>query len=99
MSEEISLKEFLTDKMDDLGNSINKSINDVNATLKDHNGRLRTNEEWRNRMIGALIIISIVVSGLLFPAIISVLRGKVANADTKLTSEELQQIVTQLKTQ
>jgi hypothetical protein len=39
---------------------IKEKISDMNNTLISHNGRLRKTEEWKNRIIGGLAIISIV---------------------------------------
>lgn len=65
---------------------VNESIVDMNDTLKKHNGRLSKVEVWINRSIGALVIISVIVSSLLFPLIIRLVTDNKAS-DAKIKEQ------------
>jgi len=73
MPEKISIVDLLSEIKSSNTNehqTIVKSVDVLCNTITEHNGRLRKLEEWQNRIIGAIIIIGIIVTGLAFPIII-----------------------------
>lgn len=59
-----------------------KNIDKLTCVIDSHNGRLRKVEEWQNKMIGAIAIIGLVVTGLIFPSIIKISASIMASAKT-----------------
>ena len=81
MSEEVSLKEHLSMEIKNLGDSICKRVDRVDITLKEHNGRLKAGEMWRERIVGMFItasalisVLAFIIGGLIFPAIIKAIK-------------------------
>jgi len=87
MPEKISIVDLLSEIKSSNTNehqTIVKSVDVLCNTITEHNGRLRKLEEWQNRMIGAIAILGLIVSGLVFPVLIktasSIVQAKVNSA-------------------
>ena len=58
---------------------IRKAVEKINTTLVDHNGRLRKSELWQNRMIGGMVVVSILVGSVVIPAVYEFIKNGLLN--------------------
>jgi hypothetical protein len=84
--ENITIKDHLTRLFDDLKSDnkvehegIKESILENTKTLKEHNGRLTKGEEFRNKMVGALLLLSFMLSVMIVPVAIIIVRDTIDN--------------------
>lgn len=70
---------------------IKDSIDGLDLTIKKHNGRLSKVEVWINRSIGALVIVSIIISGIVFPTVVKIITNS-KDSDQKV-KEQVSQII------
>lgn len=80
MSEEVSVLNLLNEIKS--GNTsehtaIANNIDGLCKTITEHNGRLRKVEVWQATMAGAIAIIGLIVSGVVFPMLVKSISAMV----------------------
>ena len=74
-----------------------KTLNSILGQTTRTNGRVNSLETWQNRMIGAIIVISAITTGILIPLALTFLNGGIEQVVQKGVQRELSTYEIQVK--